>query len=166
MSGEGLGRAADSRPYGGDNSFRHPASRRPANTPGCLLLPLRGNSPCGAAAEIEGGATGPVRSGEQNALRGGEKPFGLMLILRFFDRCGKAIRKLYEVGNRTPCGARKTLRAYADPRVFRPLRKLRAPFIRRWRREPSILNNSKFGRERLYFEGRIWYSGPIERRDR
>ena len=29
-----------------------PASRRPANTPGCPLLPLCGNSPCGAAAEI------------------------------------------------------------------------------------------------------------------
>ena len=28
-----------------------------------------------------------------------------------------------------PCGARKTLRAYADPRVFRPLRKKRAAFF-------------------------------------
>ena len=50
-----------------------PASRRPAN---------------GAAAEIAGVPTEAVRSGEQNALRGGEKPFGLTLILRFFDRCG------------------------------------------------------------------------------
>ncbi len=37
-----------------------------------------------------------------------------------------------------PCGARKTLRAYAFPRVFRPLRKLRVPFLRHWRREPAI----------------------------
>ena len=37
----------------------------------------------------------------------------------------KGPRNSQQVGNRTPCGARKTLRAYADPPVFRPLRKLR-----------------------------------------
>ena len=33
-----------------------------------------------------------------------------------------------------PCGARKTVRAYAIPPVFRPLRKRHQPFIRHWRR--------------------------------
>ena len=37
-----------------------------------------------------------------------------------------------------PCGARKTVRAYADPPVFRPLRKFRAPCFRHRRREPAI----------------------------
>ena len=37
-----------------------------------------------------------------------------------------------------PCGARKMLRAYAIPCVFRPLRKFRAPFFRHRRREPAI----------------------------
>ncbi len=37
-----------------------------------------------------------------------------------------------------PCGARKMLRAYAIPCIFRPLRKFRAPFFRRRRREPAI----------------------------
>ena len=49
-----------------------PAPRRPAN---------------GAAAEIACGATEPVRSGDER-LAVPEKPFGLTLILRFFDRCG------------------------------------------------------------------------------
>ena len=39
---------------------------------------------------------------------------------------------------RTPCGARKMLRAYADPRIFRPLRKASARFIRHRRREPRF----------------------------
>ena len=112
-----------------------------------------------------------------------EKPFGLTLILRFFDRCGKGtspssatggglapspsldppsfkrpkgaceplldfpgiLRGAIAASSETtavlassaaalkrkmpPCGARKTLRAYADPRVFRPLRKKRAAFF-------------------------------------
>ena len=33
-----------------------------------------------------------------------------------------------------PCGARKMLRAYAFPCIFRPLRKRHQPFIRHWRR--------------------------------
>ena len=37
-----------------------------------------------------------------------------------------------------PCGARKTHRACADPRDFRPLRKLRVPFFCHRRREPAI----------------------------
>jgi len=37
-----------------------------------------------------------------------------------------------------PCGARKTLRAYAFPRVFRPLRKLRPRFICHRQREAAI----------------------------
>ena len=53
-----------------------------------------------------------------------------------------------------PCGARKMLRAYAVPCIFRPLQKLRAPllqklrapFIRRRRREPSIPTTSSGGR--------------------
>ena len=66
-------------------------------------------------------------------------------------------------GDRTPCGARKTVRAYADPPVFRPLRKLRPRFFCRRQREAAILNNSKFGRGRLFFAGNLWYSVPIER---
>ena len=65
-------------------------------------------------------------------------------------------------GPQTPCGARKTLRAYADPRVFRPLRKLRPRFACHRQREAAILNNSKFGLERLFFDGNMWYSVPIE----
>ncbi len=41
-------------------------------------------------------------------------------------------------GTCPPCGARKTLRTYALPRVFRPLRKLRPRFIRYRRRETAI----------------------------
>ena len=41
-------------------------------------------------------------------------------------------------GRRPPCGARKTHRAYAISRVFRPLRKLPVPFFRHRRREPAI----------------------------
>ena len=37
-----------------------------------------------------------------------------------------------------PCGARKTLRAFADPCVFRPLRKKRAPFISHRQRERAF----------------------------
>ena len=37
-----------------------------------------------------------------------------------------------------PCGARKTLRAYAIPCVFRPLRKLQAPFFCHRQRQPAI----------------------------
>ena len=37
-----------------------------------------------------------------------------------------------------PCGARKTHRAYADPRVFRPLRKLRPCFFCHWQRKAAI----------------------------
>ena len=77
--------------------------------------------------------------------------------------CGLAFPATGSARPQTPCGARKTVRAYADPPVFRPLRKLRAPCIRRRRREPSILNNSKFGWERLFFDGNLWYSVPIEK---
>ena len=37
-----------------------------------------------------------------------------------------------------PCGARKTHRAYANPRVFRPLRKLRPCFFCHWQRKAAI----------------------------
>ena len=37
-----------------------------------------------------------------------------------------------------PCGARKTHRAYADPRVFRPLRKLRPCFFCHRQRKAAI----------------------------
>ena len=37
-----------------------------------------------------------------------------------------------------PCGARKMLRAYAFPCIFRPLRKRSPRFIRHWRRQPAI----------------------------
>ena len=37
-----------------------------------------------------------------------------------------------------PCGARKMLRAYADPCIFRPLQILRVPFFRRRQRELAI----------------------------
>ena len=37
-----------------------------------------------------------------------------------------------------PCGARKTLRAFADPCVFRPLRNFRLRFICHWQREAGI----------------------------
>ena len=73
-----------------------PAPRRPANGAAAeiaasLLLPqaARGRNSSGfsTAAEIACGATEPVRSGDER-LAVPEKPFGLTLILRFFDRCG------------------------------------------------------------------------------
>ena len=51
-----------------------------------------------------------------------------------------------------PCGARKTVRAYAIPPVFRPLRKRHQPFIRHWRRAgafslpgPTLIQTTKRG---------------------
>ena len=51
-----------------------------------------------------------------------------------------------------PCGARKTVRAYANPPVFRPLRKRHQPFLRHWRRAgafplpgPSLIQTTKRG---------------------
>jgi len=37
-----------------------------------------------------------------------------------------------------PCGARKAVRAYADPPAFRPLRKYRLRFLCHWQREAGI----------------------------
>ena len=63
------------------------------------------------------------------------------------DRCSSAhtgadeleIKHLITASRQLPpCGARKMLRAYADPCIFRPLRKLRFPFFRHRRREPAI----------------------------
>ena len=42
----------------------------------------------------------------------------------------------------SPCGTRNTVRANAFPPVFRPLRKLRPPYLRHWRREAAILGNA------------------------
>ena len=43
----------------------------------------------------------------------------------------------------TPCGTRKTLRAYAIPRVFRPLRKKRTAFLCQRQRQYAFLLKEK-----------------------
>ena len=64
---------------------------------------------------------------------------------RYTPYAGKGRRPLRHPAERDtpgdtcpPCGARKSHRACADPRDFRPLRKLRVPFFRHRRREPAI----------------------------
>ena len=63
----------------------------------------------------------------------GSTPAGIRLHLLSLAGDGKANRGIHQRArwfmHTPPCGARKTVRAYATPPVFRPLRKLRLCFL-------------------------------------
>ena len=96
-----------------------------------------------ASLWIKGG--GPPKAVEGWNLSGRSRSLSRCATAPFFERAPHArkqrppfIRRRQRRACTTPCGARKTLRAFAFPCVFRPLRKQRLSFICRWQRRAYI----------------------------
>ena len=161
----------------GEGGFRRSHARRMTDEVSCRegrgMLPQtaqgRNSSRFPTAAEIATRLHPPQAAAGRKRLAVPGKRFGLTLArlaaLPFpgLLRDGPPMARLRKLRPACICHWQ---RQAAIPPVFRPLRKLRPACIRRRRRRVAILNNSKFGRGRLFFAGNLWYSVPIERRDR